>query len=58
MFAHPGLATVKELAIALNIAPSSGTELITKLRERGRVIWIGDSNIDHALRFLEAVCLA
>ena len=55
MFSHPSFATVKELAIDLNIATSSGSELITKLREKWRVIWIGKSNVDHALRFLEGV---
>jgi hypothetical protein len=58
MFRHPSFATTKEVAIVLNIAASDGTELITKLRQRGRVICIGDSDIDHALRFLEVVCLA
>jgi hypothetical protein len=58
MFRHPAFATTKEFAIVLNIVPSDGTELIAKLCKRGRVIWIGNSNIDHALSFLEAVCLA
>ena len=58
MFRHPAFATTKEVAIVLNIAASDGTELITKLRQRWRVTWIGDSNIDHALRFLEVVYLA